>query len=413
MFLRLLPLIILALFSPSLLAKGTFQATVFENGAPLSGYEISLDGKKLHKTDGDGSIFVDLKSGRHFFEVKEGEKVKSVPFVIADGENTQILINTFSDKKDWDTEVSEPELPRKIDANTPSGKISGIVTGDDGAVAGAKVYLSGISETFTTDEDGKWEANLPEGRYSVSIIHKLYATRTLTNQSVMAGKTEKLSVRLFPTGLELEEFVVVAPHVKGSLASLIEVRRKSSTVADVLGAEQMSKSGDSNAAASLARVTGLTVVNGKFVYIRGLGERYSNVLLNGTSLPSPDPTRRVVQLDLFPSGILESMVITKSYTPEIPGSFGGGAVDLKTKDIPDKFTAKVTPDVVITDIEMPKMNGLEMIEEVRSQFNFDHPIIVITAYDDSEHYTEKANAYLYKPLNLKELLEQIKTLIAS
>lgn len=71
------------------------------------------------------------------------------------------------------------------------------------------------------------------------------------------------------------------------------------------------------------------------------------------------------------------------------------------------------PDVVITDIEMPKMNGLEMIEEVRSQFNFDHPIIVITAYDDSEHYTEKANAYLYKPLNLKELLEQIKTLIAS
>jgi TonB-dependent receptor len=116
-----------------------------------------------------------------------------------------------------------------------------------------------------------------------------------------------------------------------------------------LGAEQMSKSGDSNAASSLARVTGLTVVDGRFVYIRGLGERYSNVLLNGTTLPSPDPTRRVVQLDLFPSGILESMVIQKSYSPNLPGSFGGGAVNLKTKDIPDDFTAKVSLSTTYED----------------------------------------------------------------
>ncbi len=334
--------LIFSILSSTIFASGTFQATVFENGTPRANYEFSLDGKELVKTDSDGLVFEDMTSGRHFIEVKEGEVIKSIPFVIADGETTQLLINTFSDSSDWDSEVSEPQLARKFDENTPKGIIKGIVNADEGVVSGAKIYLSGISETYTSDEQGRWEAKVPQGRYSVSVIHKLYATRTLANQSVMADKSQNVEVKLFPTGLELEEFVVVAPHVKGSLASLIEVRRKSSTVADVLGAEQISKSGDSNAAASLARVTGLTVVNGKFVYIRGLGERYSNVLLNGTTLPSPDPTRRVVQLDLFPSGILKSMVITKSYTPELPGSFGGGAVDLQTKDIPEEFNAKVT-----------------------------------------------------------------------
>ncbi|MAF78109.1 MAG: hypothetical protein CME63_17570 [Halobacteriovoraceae bacterium] len=346
-------LLISIVYSLNSFALGTFQALVFENGVPLENYEISLDGVELLKSSADGLIFKDLKNGRHFIEVKEtsaqedsekgdGLKIKSIPFVIADGETTQILINTFSNGKDKEFEVSEPEIPVTVDPNAPKGTFQGIVRSEDGPVEGAKIYLSGISDTYTTDSSGRWKAEVPEGRYSISIIHKLYATRTLAQQSVMKGKTQSLNTQLFPTGLELEEFVVVAPHVKGSLASLIEVRRKSSTVADVLGAEQMSKSGDSNAAASLARVTGLTVVNGKFVYIRGLGERYSNVLLNGTTLPSPDPTRRVVQLDLFPSGILDSMVITKSYTPELPGSFGGGAVDLRTKDIPEDFNAKVT-----------------------------------------------------------------------
>lgn len=342
MFLRLFLVSILLSICPNVFADGTFQVTIFEDGLPKSDYEISLDGKNLLKSDKDGLIFTKLTPGRHFYEVKNGDKVKSIPFVIADNESTQVLINAFSAGKDLETEVSEPEVSRKVDSNIPTGSIGGTVTAEGKGVSGAKVYLSGVPEIFTTDKDGKWQVQVPEGRYSVSIIHKLYATSVLANQAVMGGKSKNVVVKLFPTGLELEEFVVIAPHVKGSVASLIEQRKKSTTVADVLGAEQMSKNGDSNAAASLTRVTGLTVVNGKYVYIRGLGERYSNVLLNGTTLPSPDPTRRVVQLDLFPSGILQSMVITKSYTPELPGIFGGGAVDLRTKDIPDKFAAKVT-----------------------------------------------------------------------
>ncbi|NJL26030.1 MAG: TonB-dependent receptor [Calothrix sp. SM1_5_4] len=138
-------------------------------------------------------------------------------------------------------------------------------------------------------------------------------------------------------GSELEEVVVLAPKVKGSVSALVEVRRQSSAVADVLGAEQMARSGDSDAASSLRRVTGLTLVNGKFVYVRGLGERYSSVQMNSFSLPSPEPSRRVVPLDLFPTSALESVLVQKSYSPDLPGEFGGGVIQLQTRTLPDKF----------------------------------------------------------------------------
>ena len=322
---------------------GTFQAMMFKDGLPVAGEKIILNGNRVLYSDKEGLIVFDLKEGSHFFELKKGESIESVSFVVADLETTQVIINSFSEKAGYATDISEPTIPQQVDPNGPKGFIEGTVRDESGSpVADAKIFITGVAKNLTTGKDGKFKLEVPEGRYGLSVLHKAFSTQTLSNQSVLKDKSLKLKIALLTSALELEEFVVVAPHVKGSLASLIEVRRESSTVADVLGAEQMSKSGDSNAASSLARVTGLTVVDGRFVYIRGLGERYSNVLLNGTSLPSPDPTRRVVQLDLFPSGILESMVIQKSYSPDLPGSFGGGAVNLKTKDIPDEFTAKVS-----------------------------------------------------------------------
>ncbi|MCB0379383.1 MAG: TonB-dependent receptor, partial [Bdellovibrionales bacterium] len=102
------------------------------------------------------------------------------------------------------------------------------------------------------------------------------------------------------------------------------------------------KTGDSDAAASLSRVTGLTLKEGKYIYVRGLGERYSATLFNGVALPSPDPSRRVVPLDLFPVQFLESMVVQKSYSPDMPGQFGGGVVMLQTKSLPEKFFVKAS-----------------------------------------------------------------------
>ena len=116
----------------------------------------------------------------------------------------------------------------------------------------------------------------------------------------------------------LEEVVVTGSRLQGSAQAVLDERQAQAFVADILGSEQISRTGDSDAASALRRVTGLTLVDGKYIYIRGLGERYSSTLLNAASVPSPDPTRSVLPLDLFPATIVESLSVQKSYSPELP-----------------------------------------------------------------------------------------------
>jgi TonB-dependent receptor len=143
----------------------------------------------------------------------------------------------------------------------------------------------------------------------------------------------------------IEEVVATGTRLKGSAAAVIEERRNQAFVADIMGAEQISRSGDGDAASALRRVTGLTLVDGKFIYVRGLGERYSSTQLNGAAVPSPDPTRSVIPLDLFPAEIIEGLAVQKSYSPSLPAAFGGGNVDIRLKSIPNErvfnFSAKI------------------------------------------------------------------------
>lgn len=122
-----------------------------------------------------------------------------------------------------------------------------------------------------------------------------------------------------------------------------EPQRVTSEVANFLSAADLARTGDDNAAAALTRLTGLSVVSGRFVYVRGLGDRYSSALLNGSPLPSPEPLRRQVPLDLFPSNILSGATVQKTFSPNYPGEFGGGIIDLRTLRSPTKpfFTLKL------------------------------------------------------------------------
>lgn len=326
---------------------GQVNILLFEDGLPIANKEVVINGKVKQKTDADGFLIYELSEGNHFIEVMNGGVPQSVNFKVANDETTEVIVNTFSGEPKLSSSISEPLKKIKRDRSKLGELELRIrdVSNKNIARAGikaARIFIQGESEKYWSDGNGVLKAKLPVGSYVISIVHNDFKTEVLRDIEIQENKLTSQKVGMRPTGLELEEFVVVAPHVKGSMSALIEVRRKSTQVAEVMGAEQISKSGDSDAASSLRRVTGLTIVDGKFVYIRGLGERYSNVLLNGTSLPSPDPTRRVVQLDMFPSGILESMVIQKSYSPEYSGNFGGGTVVLNTKDIPDKFTAKIS-----------------------------------------------------------------------
>jgi outer membrane receptor protein involved in Fe transport len=135
---------------------------------------------------------------------------------------------------------------------------------------------------------------------------------------------------------ESEEIVVLGRFIP-------EPMRQTSEVATFLSADDLERTGDSNAAEALTRLSGLSVVSDRFVFVRGLGDRYSSALLNGSPLPSPEPLRRTVPLDLFPSNILDGAIVQKTFSPNYPGEFGGGVIDLRTVRLPNSpfFTVQL------------------------------------------------------------------------
>ncbi|WP_323844150.1 TonB-dependent receptor domain-containing protein [Microbulbifer magnicolonia] len=139
---------------------------------------------------------------------------------------------------------------------------------------------------------------------------------------------------------QIEE-VMVQGRLRDSAEMLVSERLEEEVVTDILGSEMIGRVGDSTVAAALRRVSGLSLVNDKFVYVRGLGERYSSTTLNGATVPSPDLTRNVIPLDLFPTSVVESLAVQKSYSADQAATFGGGNVDIRTKGIPENLTYSI------------------------------------------------------------------------
>ena len=154
----------------------------------------------------------------------------------------------------------------------------------------------------------------------------LIAPQALAQAAPQAAPEAQQSPAVEQTA-QVDEIVVLGRNIP-------EPNRQSPEVAAFLTSEDLQRTGDSSAAEALVRVTGLSVVEGRFVYVRGLGERYSSALLNGSPLPSPEPLQRVVPLDLFPSEVLGGVTVQKSYSVTYPGEFGGGVIDLQTIKTP-------------------------------------------------------------------------------
>ena len=205
---------------------------------------------------------------------------------------------------------------------------------DGASITQGRVYLRGggaIAELGAPFV----EVVVPTGASAISIVAPGFSPRVVTlnepDDPDDATAVDVHDVVLAPLAQDLDDLTVSAPHIAGGLATAMSERREQQQLVEVLGAEQMAKSGDSDAASALKRVTGLTVVGGRYIYVRGLGDRYSSTLVNGAPLPSPEPEKRVVPLDLFPAALLESLVVQKTWSPDLPGEFGGGSVQLRTK----------------------------------------------------------------------------------
>ncbi|MAB12034.1 TonB-dependent receptor [Hyphomonas sp.] len=165
-------------------------------------------------------------------------------------------------------------------------------------------------------------------------------------------------------------------------------KRNTSEVAALIDEGDFSLQGDGDAAAALARVAGIATAENEFIYVRGLNERYSTALLNGSPLPSPAPLRRVVPLNLFPTSTLKSVLVQKTYSPDLPGEFGGGTVDLRTKAVPDESFLNIGASAKF-DTQTTWRNGLQYDGSETDWLGFDDgardlPNIAIT--DDSREF---------------------------
>lgn len=231
-----------------------------------------------------------------------------------------------------------------LPAAAQTGKIVGRVVDGQTAqpIASAQVSLSNQSAGYVSGIDGRFVLRkVPPGDHSLVVQMIGYAPKTVTGVAVRPDAVVTLDVSLEAAALELEGITVSAAIETGSTVALLAERATASFVVDAIGADQISKSPDGDAAAALARVPGLSVVDGKFAYVRGLGERYSSTTLNGAPLASPMPDRKAVPLDIVPSEMLESIVTAKSYAPDQPGDYAGGLIELRTKNFPAERIFKV------------------------------------------------------------------------
>lgn len=228
------------------------------------------------------------------------------------------------------------------------GSVSGIVIENEfgEGLFGANIFINETARGAASDINGAYTiSGIDEGSYTITFSMIGFQKKTVTGVEVKAGKNTKIDVVLSIETYETEEVVIAAKSLTNTEASLLAKRQKSVSVSDAISAEEISKSGSGDAASAMKKVTGASVVGGKYVYIRGLGERYSSTMLNGAELPSADPDKKSFQLDLIPGNMLNNINTIKTFTPDKPGSFTGGLVDVTLKSYPEKLSISFSSSV--------------------------------------------------------------------
>jgi hypothetical protein len=233
-------------------------------------------------------------------------------------------------------------MPFGIDAQAPTiGRITGrVVDAASGqGLADAGVQLVGTTQGTTSGVEGRFTiGNIAPGTVTLSVRRIGYAPKTVTGLYVDAGQTLVQDISLSAATFQLTAQVVTADAERGSVNSALDAQKTSLNVVSSVTAEQIAKSPDGDAAQAVGRVAGVSVQDGKYVFVRGLGDRYTQTSLNGARIPSPEPEKKVVPLDLFPTGLLQSITTIKTFTPDQPGDFSGATVDIQTREFPARRT---------------------------------------------------------------------------
>lgn len=197
------------------------------------------------------------------------------------------------------------------------------------------ILIDETGDGTTSDLDGAYTLQLAPGTYNLTFQYLGFADLKISDVIVESGKVTQLEARLKEDAEVLDEVVITASQARNTEAALATIKRKSTNVIDGISSASFKRMGDSNAAAAAKRVPGVSIQNGKYVYVRGLGDRYTKSILNGMDIPGLDPDRNTLQMDIFPTNVLDNIIVLKSFTADLPADFTGGVVDITTKDFPE------------------------------------------------------------------------------
>ena len=211
------------------------------------------------------------------------------------------------------------------------------------ALIGASVVIEGTTVGAIADVEGNFRIeNVKPGKYTIVASYVSYKSETIRDVVVKAHQESVLRIELSDADLQLQNVVVVAQRKLGTETAIINTVRKSLPVVSGISAQQIGKTQDSDAAEVLRRIPGLTIVDDRFVVVRGLAQRYNNVWLNEATTPSSETDSRAFSFDVLPSSLIDNMMVYKSPSAELPADFSGGFVQVMTKNIPDGNTFNVS-----------------------------------------------------------------------
>jgi TonB-dependent receptor len=220
---------------------------------------------------------------------------------------------------------------------------AGVLTGTvaDGnnnrKLSGATIVIQGTSKNTLSDNDGKFTFQvLKADTITITVSYVGYDTKQISGVIIKAGEVTNLSITLDLSKSNLKNVIVKTEARRENLAAVLNIRRNASVVSDVISADMIKRSPDKNTSDVLKRVSGTTIQDNKFVVVRGMNDRYNEAMLNGALMPSSEPDRKTFAFDIFPADLVDNITVIKSATPELPGSFSGGLIQINTKDVPDK-----------------------------------------------------------------------------
>jgi TonB-dependent receptor len=221
-----------------------------------------------------------------------------------------------------------------------TGKIAGKVIDEKTSetLIGATVNIQGTTKGAATDVEGHYSlSGLEPGKYTVLVRYIGYQSKTISDVEVKAGAATPLDITMSASASQaLKEVVIRASYKQESLSALYAIQKNSVSISDGISSELIKKSPDRNTSDVLKRVSGTTIQDNKFVVVRGLSDRYNTASLDGAPLPSTEPNRKAFSFDIVPSNLIDNIIISKTASPDLPGDFAGGNVQILTKDIPDQ-----------------------------------------------------------------------------